>query len=132
MKKVLIFAVIIVVLVIATTTITLDMAQKDKMKKLESSIKAMARRQDMEYLGFINVAKLSEENGYLYYGPGVSAELLRRAGLEEDSDVHWFTVADIGDCSIMKMTVYKNGQENTPVFQKEIKAEYLWIWEYNL
>ena len=80
----------------------------------------------MEYLGLINVRQLSKERGLMYDGPAICAELLRRAGLDEDSDT-WFSTFwnESYDISCGRLTVYEPGQEEVLTKQKKVKCEFL-------
>lgn len=126
MKKWIMIIVAMIVLMITATGIAMAISQKNEMDRCDQKIKALAEYTGMEYLGLVNVTDLSRNSGYMYDGSAVTAELLRRAGLDGNSDTWTFFLDEYRDLFICKLTVYEDGQEDIPTFQRKIKTEYLY------
>ena len=126
-KKVLIFVTILVVVIIGATAIAMEISHRERISRYETKIKAVAEYTGMEYIGLINPTDISRRNGCLFDGPAIHAELLRMAGLDENSDTWTSMVKELGDdCLFYRLTVFEEGQENVLLRQKKVKAEYLY------
>ena len=127
MEKKVIITLIIVMLFAAVTGIILEANRMEQISRLDSKIRSLADYTGMKYLGLVDVHELSKGTGHVYYGPNIETELLHRAGFGDDV-CFWTTVIDrsreVG--YICRLTVYADNQDNVPIGQKKIEAEYLY------
>ena len=130
MKKVWIYVAVFVGLAIALTVGIYNdveaMRKQDRLDYWDFAMSATSMVTDMKWLGLVDTKQISRDTGCIYNGPAIHAELVKRAGISEDSDTWTFNVQRDDYVAILKMTVYEDGQEDIPVFDRKIKCEYLW------
>lgn len=126
MKKLIIILVLVTVSIVIIFGGAIAITKSVNMDRGERKIKELSEYTGMEYLGLINTDAVSKKDGYVYNGPAIAKEALKRAGLPEESDVWTIFVDEYSGVSIMKMTVYAPGQEDVSLFKKKVLAEYLY------
>ena len=125
MKKLVMIMVLVIVLMAVIFASAMAITQKIETDRGEQRIEALAEYTGMTYLGLIDTKAISKNSGYVYNGTAVVQELLRRAGLDEESDTWVFNVESCHGVDIRKLTVYQHESEYVPMFQRKIQAEYL-------
>ena len=130
MKKEYTFVIVMAVIVLAafTAVIWISEAQSSeqaRVQRVEEQLKSVASVTGYESLGVIDGYAISKENGMLYDGPAIKAELAKRAGRNLDNS--WtFTFGEEQGIMLLRLVVYKDGEQTKPMFEREIEKTYLY------
>ena len=129
MKKEYAFVIIMVVIVLAAFTAVIwvseaHSAEQARIQRVEEQLKSVASVTGYESLGVIDGYAISKENGMLYDGPAIKAELAKRAGRNLDNS--WtFTFGEEQGVMLMRLVVYE-GEITEPIFDQKVSKIYIY------
>lgn len=117
----------VIVLAAFTAVIWISEAQSSeqaRVQRVEEQLKSVASVTGYESLGVIDGYAISKENGMLYDGPAIKAELAKRAGRNLDNS--WtFTFGEEQGIMLLRLVVYE-GEMTEPVFDQKVEKVYIY------
>lgn len=115
------------VLAVFTTVIWIgeaNSAERARIKRVEEALEKTAKTTGYESLGVIDGYTISKENGCIYSGPAIKAELARRAGIDLNNS--WsFTFGEESGIELLRLVVYE-GEQKEPIFQQNVERIYIY------
>lgn len=125
------FVIIMAVIVLAAFTAVIwiseaQSAEKARIERVEEQLRSVASATAYESLGVIDGYSISKANGCIYDGPAIQAELARRAGRDDLKNSYTFTFGEESGVMLLRLVVYKDGEQTKPMFERAIEKTYLY------